>query len=90
MPEQLPEIVAKFTQYPLRLAWAMTIHRSQGQTYDRVIIDLTGGAFEHGQVYVALSRCRTLEGIALHTQVWPNDVMLTNSRVLEFMKQHSL
>lgn len=49
------EIVGKFTQYPLRLAWAITIHKSQGQTYDRAMIDLAGGAFEAGQVYVALT-----------------------------------
>ena len=58
------EILGTFTQYPLRLAWAVTIHKSQGLTFDRVIID-AARAFAAGQVYVALSRCRTLEGIVL-------------------------
>ena len=62
------KIVAKeigsCTQYPLKLAWAITIHKSQGLTFDKVIVD-AGRAFAHAQVYVALSRCRTLEGIKL-------------------------
>jgi hypothetical protein len=58
------EVLGTFTQYPLRLAWAVTIHKSQGLTFDRVIID-AARAFAAGQVYVALSRCRTLEGIVL-------------------------
>lgn len=57
-----------FVQYPLRLAWAITIHKSQGLTFDRVMID-AGSAFSFGQVYVALSRCRTLEGIVLSTPI---------------------
>ncbi len=60
------EILGTFTQYPLRLAWAVTIHKSQGLTFDKVIID-AARAFAAGQVYVALSRCRTLEGIVLST-----------------------
>jgi len=60
------EVLGTFTQYPLRLAWAVTIHKSQGLTFDRVIID-AARAFAAGQVYVALSRCRTLEGIVLST-----------------------
>jgi ATP-dependent DNA helicase PIF1 len=59
------EAVGAFTQYPLRLAWAVTIHKSQGKTFDRVVIDIGRGAFAHGQVYVALSRCTSFEGIVL-------------------------
>ena len=54
------ETVSSFTQFPLRLAWAITIHKSQGQTYKSVLVDMQGGAFAHGQTYVALSRCKSL------------------------------
>lgn len=60
------EVDGTFTQYPLKTAWAITIHKSQGLTFDRVIID-AARSFSHGQVYVALSRCRTLEGVVLST-----------------------
>lgn len=59
------EVLGTFTQYPLRLAWALTIHKSQGLTFPRVIIDMQGGAFSAGQAYVALSRCQSLEGLTL-------------------------
>ncbi len=62
------QIVGSFTQYPLRLAWAITIHKSQGLTFSKVIID-AASAFAHGQVYVALSRCTHLEGIVLKTPI---------------------
>ena len=66
--EIIPVVVGKFRQLPLRIAWAVTIHKSQGLTFDKVIID-AGAAFAFGQVYVALSRCRTLEGITLQTPI---------------------
>lgn len=72
-----------FEQYPLKLAWAITIHKSQGQTFENVVIDLGYGAFSHGQVYVALSRCRTLEGIILKRPVYERDIIF-DERIYEF------
>ena len=73
-----------FTQYPLRLAWAITIHKSQGKTFDYVRVDLGGGGvFEHGQTYVALSRCRTFGGIQLSQKMRPQDIIL-DPRIIEF------
>ena len=62
------EIIGTFTQFPLKLAWAITIHKSQGLTFERAIIDASA-AFAHGQVYVALSRCKTLDGLVLRTPI---------------------
>ncbi|MDD5422200.1 MAG: AAA family ATPase [Candidatus Omnitrophica bacterium] len=69
------EVVGAFAQYPIKLAWAITIHKSQGQTFDKVIIDLGRGAFTHGQLYVALSRCTSLGGILLKRPVTQSDVI---------------
>ena len=77
------DVIGVFKQYPLKLAWAITIHKSQGQTFERVIIDLGKGAFEYGQTYVALSRCTTLEGIILKKRLQPRDIMV-DERITEF------
>ena len=79
------EILGSFNQYPIRLAWAVTIHKSQGLTFDRLIID-AGQSFASGQVYVALSRCRTLEGIVLKSKITP-DVIITDRRVAQFQDE---
>jgi len=76
------EVVGRFVQIPLRTAWAITIHKSQGLTFDRAIIN-AGRAFSHGQVYVALSRCRTLEGLILSTPI-PPSVITTDPDVIQF------
>lgn len=81
------EVLGTFAQVPLRLAWAITIHKSQGKTFDKVIIDMGRGAFEHGQTYVALSRCRTLEGIVLLQKIEPKDISV-DPQVVEFYERY--
>lgn len=79
------EVIGSFEQYPVRLAWAVTIHKSQGLTFDRLIID-AGKSFASGQVYVALSRCRTLEGIVLKSKITP-EVIFSDHRVGYFQSE---
>ena len=76
------EVLGSFEQYPIRLAWAVTIHKSQGLTFDRLIVD-AGKSFASGQVYVALSRCRTLEGMVLKSKI-TKDVIFSDRRVSQF------
>ena len=76
------EVLGSFEQFPIKLAWAVTIHKSQGLTFDKVIID-AGKSFTAGQVYVALSRCRTLEGIILKSKITP-EVIFKDNRILKF------
>jgi hypothetical protein len=78
------ERIGTYVQYPLILAWAVTIHKSQGQTYEKATIDLGSGAFADGQTYVALSRCKTLEGITLLTEIKKDDIRVSPD-VVKFM-----
>jgi ATP-dependent DNA helicase PIF1 len=80
------EIVSSFTQFPIRLAWAITVHKSQGQTYDLAVVDMGGGAFAHGQTYVALSRCRTIEGLFLKRRIRQEDIKV-DPAVIDFMSK---
>jgi hypothetical protein len=77
-------IIGTFTQYPLKVAWAITIHKSQGLTFDRAVIDAQA-AFAHGQVYVALSRCRTLNGLVLSTRINQRSI-IDNPSISDFIK----
>ncbi|MCI1018294.1 AAA family ATPase [Microbacterium sp. C5A9] len=79
------DVVAEFTQFPLRLAWAVTIHKSQGKTYDRAIIDLGSGAFAPGQTYVALSRLTSIDGLYLSRALRPSDIRVDED-VRRFMR----
>lgn len=80
------DVVSSFTQFPVRLAWAMTVHKSQGKTYNSVIVNMGDGAFAHGQAYVALSRCTTLEGLYLKREILKTDIMVEPA-VVTFMKK---
>lgn len=76
------ETLGSFSQYPLRLAWAITIHKSQGLTFDKAIID-AGASFAPGQVYVALSRCRSMDGLILKSEIMPRSIRL-DQQVIDF------
>jgi len=79
------KVMGYFTQYPLKLAWAVTIHKSQGQTFEKVIIDVGFGTFSHGQMYVALSRCTSLKGVILKQPMNARHILL-DERVVDFHK----
>jgi hypothetical protein len=81
------EIIGTFTQFPLKLAWAISVHKSQGLTFERVIADL-GSAFSSGQVYVALSRCTSFSGLVLKTRI-DRSAIITDPRVLNFAQNET-
>lgn len=80
----ISEAAGTFTQYPFRLAWAVTIHKSQGKTFENVMIDIGRGTFASGQMYVALSRCTSFEGIVLKTLIKPQHIR-TDPRIYKFL-----
>ncbi len=74
--DKIVETVAgTFKQFPLRLAWALTIHKSQGLTLEKIYVDFGRGTFAHGQAYVALSRCRDLEGLSMARELRERDIL---------------
>lgn len=81
------EVAGGFTQYPLTLAWGITIHKSQGKTFDQAVIDLGQNVFSSGQTYVALSRCTTLEGLSLRQPILRKHIW-TDQRVVDFLTSH--
>lgn len=83
------KVVSSFTQFPMRLAWAITVHKSQGQTYDSVVIDMGRGAFAHGQTYVALSRCKSLDTLYLKRPLTLNDIII-DPKIIDFMKKANI
>lgn len=83
-----PEILGSFTQLPIRLSWASTIHKSQGKSLQNVLIDLGNGAFAPGQAYVAFSRCRTAEGLCLARELSSKDVIV-DPRIVNYMRSIS-
>lgn len=82
------EQIGTYVQFPIRLAWAITVHKSQGLTFNRVNIDFTGGVFAGGQTYVALSRCTSLNGISLNEPIRRNDIFV-RSEVVRFARHYN-
>ncbi|AXI23994.1 ATP-dependent exoDNAse(exonuclease V) alpha subunit - helicase superfamily I member [Cardinium endosymbiont of Sogatella furcifera] len=80
-------ITGTFTQYPVMLAWAITIHKSQGKTFEKVILDIGNGTFAHGQIYVALSRCTSLEGLVLKKPIAKKHVWM-DFNVVKFITDY--
>jgi ATP-dependent DNA helicase PIF1 len=84
-----PEVIGTFEQFPIKLAWAATIHKCQGQTFEKAVVDFDTGSFTHGMTYVALSRVKSLEGLYLIREVQRKD-MVFDKRINSFVKQYEL
>lgn len=81
------QTIGSFTQLPVKLAWAITIHKSQGKTFPNIILDIGRGAFTHGQTYVALSRCTSLEGLVLKKPLRKTHILM-DWKVVNFITRH--